>query len=1475
MSERADNTLNQCLRKVWLRAQRKHLLGGLLAFVRWFVPLFLLTIVIDRFAYFPSWLRALCAMALLLVAFRQAWRHGWSKLNGFNATGTAKQIERAAGGMDSLLVTAVQFDKSGATPGTSAQMWELTQRQAYEAASKVEPDKVVKLSDLKKPLRVFAGIAAVFLLLTALQAPFLGAGFGRLFTPWLTIAYPTDTIIEPGEGELVIKEGAPARIEIKLSGDIPETAELALQTGKGRPREIDLDVVEGIATYELASASRDFTYRVKAGDARSQWRPVRVIKAPRLAQVKVELDYPEYMERETEILEALTMTVPEETKVNWELTLDTAIREATLHRDGEEDTPLDIGEDKRTLKLSETAAASRGYSFSWVEDAHGFDFTSPRNFLQVSADQSPRVELTLPMNNLNAMIGRPVDLAVRASDDHGIGSTNIIYRVNRRPEKTVQLAEPVRNGGGEQVLDWDYREAVDELKIGDTVSFLVEVADKYPGEGGPHEVRTETRRITFLSREDYLAEITKQMERLLSRVRTLYRQQRTAHELMLEIDPRDDSFVPTCQLEAIRQEIVREQLVETADEVQALLEDLAANNVSEAVESEMLASLRDSLRSIANEDVARAADLLRAQVGAASRDPGPAVSAVNKAARELAALVMQRGIGAAREVFARETRMLSDELSRLRLALMTAAPEKADFLADRHKDVAIWTQTLLDQLSASMRYDEKALAVLGLSRRIHNLRTNGLIGTIRETAELAKAGEFEAAASLQYPLIRPLLESEFTMRSGSRYAQLRGLREQLTAIIADHTSLLADTRQAEDFDRESASLAARQTKLREVLVLADLPFIPAPRAGIFDMKLPPVPPSDAVRLEAEQHIGQAITQLQNGEQDAAVASQGKALTALESLDSILDVWSVELAKMALGVSASVTDARDRVGAFEQLEAQQIGLLEQTEEAAFDEKNPPSLLEDQKSLIEEVAFFRKELTTGDNENNTELYPLVDRLDAAAVAMNKAAGKLSASSLEDALEPQENAAVYLAEARDLAASQVVRLNLIQQLIGFQQSVARASDGMADVVGGQNDLIEATEVADEEALAALIPPQKNLLQCLSDIAPSLDLVAARLDVGTPLVFAASDVEDALLAMEDGDAEDAAEIQEIAVESLEKVNGLVSEIAVQTGYVAEVVEFLSDSQSIATKLAYRQRQLREAVDAGDLPVEQKKLSAEAAEYGKLLTEVAGRVDFDKLSEELKEKFEGMDFSLDFNTPALRMNEAGKALGAGEDASPGMASAEAALQSNSDQINVIIEMLNGLPSVPVNNTSEPELVRLIDVLDIASKQRVLLRRTNELAEEELPALATDQSGIIKKLERYREGELAAPELAAVFSRMETIPGALKDSNRSESIEAQVSADTTLRHFIVQWALVLNTAIPPTSSSDSEILTESETDDLYTTDPAGFVADFVSGEAPEDQESEWEILGTRNRAALNQNFARELPLEYRATLKNYYERVAE
>ena len=49
----------------------------------------------------------------------------------------------------------------------------------------------------------------------------------------------------------------------------------------------------------------------------------------------------------------------------------------------------------------------------------------------------------------------------------------------------------------------------------------------------------------------------------------------------------------------------------------------------------------------------------------------------------------------------------------------------------------------------------------------------------------------------------------------------------------------------------------------------------------------------------------------------------------------------------------------------------------------------------------------------------------------------------------------------------------------------------------------------------------------------------------------------------------------------------------------------------------------------------------------------------------------------------------------------------------------------------------------------------------------------------------------------------------------------------------------------------------------------------LNGDKPKGGSLEWQVLGRRDRAALNENFARELPLEYRAILKDYYEMLTE
>ena len=128
--------------------------------------------------------------------------------------------------------------------------------------------------------------------------------------------------------------------------------------------------------------------------------------------------------------------------------------------------------------------------------------------------------------------------------------------------------------------------------------------------------------------------------------------------------------------------------------------------------------------------------------------------------------------------------------------------------------------------------------------------------------------------------------------------------------------------------------------------------------------------------------------------------------------------------------------------------------------------------------------------------------------------------------------------------------------------------------------------------------------------------------------------------------------------------------------------------------------------------------------------------------------------------------------------------------------------------------------------------------------------------------------------LEAASSQLVAAATAMESSDQDTIKLHQKAAMQTLRQFIIEQALLLETAVPPAVAQDAAPDAGGEGRDGESDFAAGFIYDFVSGEAPKDQRTGRKVRGDRNRAALNQNFARELPLEYRGLLKNYYERVA-
>ena len=1463
--------LDSRMRTVWRRGQTLHLTAGILACWRWAIPLFLTGVIMDWLVDVPAAGRGMLLITLLAISLYQAWRCGWRNLRAFNATYTALQLEAHHGGLDSLLVSAVQLRDPKAVAGVSESLRNKTCRLAEEAASILRPEKAVPFRGLRRPATIALLLAGLIGICAVAGGPFFTAGLSRIFAPWLAVAYPTYTRLDLGAGDLVVKQGASAQIKARVSGIVPNTAKLLLRTGEGRPREIILDITDGTCTYTIASASRDFSYQIKAGDARSALHQVRVIPAPRIEQVKVDLQFPAYLERASETVEALTLTVPEGTGINWQLTLDRPVRNATFLRDGEKPLELHVSEDGLRVKFNAMASDSRGYCFEWVEKERGFDFTSSRYYLQVASDQPPRVELTSPATNLSAMLGRPLDLIVRAQDDHAIATAEVTYRVNRRQDESVELPSRLRNGEGEQSIDWDYRTALPDLDIGDTVSFAVEVSDHYPGPPGPHHTRSETRRITFLSKEEYLEQIARKIDRLLSRVRSLYRQERAAHELVLKMDPGDNSFRQTCQLEAVRQEMIRSQLNDTAGEVQALLDDLAANNVSDAAAGASLEKVRLALLDIAASHIAQAASLLRDQSGAAegnqeAEELHVAARAINTAARELGSLVLLRDIDAAHEVYAREARMLAQAQAYVRwrtVADKTASPQEE--LAEQQDELAIWTDRLISDLQKGLRYDKRPLAVLRLIRSVKDLRGAQTEEKMRQAGTFIRQGKAELASGLQADLVRILLNAEFSVRLSGAYSTLLQTRDDMVLLAQHQTQLRGKVAglSSEEFEAQWTPIALQQTRLRRQLLTILLPSIPAPRAQLFDEALPLAPPVEAMLAEADRAMAEAVARITADQQDAAADQQRNAEQALVDVTQIVDRWSVEMGLQTQGLSTLVAATSERLSRIEEFEARIIGLLEKTDIAAAENEKVDELAEPQLILADELARFHQDLGKRHQaEPDQDLPPLLSRLHESQRAMSAAVQSLSSNAAEEAIENQEQAADALAEAYAIVVAQNERLGLLQDLLMFQRAVGFANGYMADIVAEQQDLLTTTETADAKDLTKLLPVFANLRTCMEDVAPLLDLVAGRLDVGTPLVFARTDFEDAMAAVENGDTLEAIDAQDVAAESLEEVQALIQAVQTQTGYVAEIVEYLHRATSNVALTQYQQEELRKKLATAEedqltaLAEEQRALLAQAENDGRQFAAATGMPEFTEPSTLMRE--------------ALAQWEAGDAAAAADQ----LELASVVLAENAEALFAVIRVLHGLPSIEVNTQTTSELVRLVDVLAAASSHTRLFRQTQAAAPQALDGLEDQQRDLAQRCLEIAQSGPPHALLAAARDHLSEAVSAFESSDPQALRRSQQAAVEQLRHFIIEQALILDTAKPPAVATEGDPTADGEGSDSESAFTAGFISDFVSGEAPKDKRTEWKVLGDRTRAALNQNFARELPLEYRGLLKNYYERVA-
>ena len=1507
MSEnRQQENLFSYVKAVWLRAQKLHLAAGVLALCRWIIPLFLAVMAIDWLMDLPTVLRAAGLAGLLSVSALKAWRCGWLDVRAFNPAHTALRIEDNIGGFESLLVSAVQLRAGELSPGTSESLRDMACSRAEQAVTPLQPTDAVDYQVLRRPVIIVGLLSLIIGVFAVVNGPLLAVGATRIFAPWTTIPYPTRTQLDLTSGDMIVQEGGSVKLKADVSGVIPGHAKLALRTGTGKSRGHELPITNDACEYTIESVFRGFEYRILAGDARSPWRSVQVIASPRIERAEVSLEFPPYTNRSDETVEALTLTVPEDTSINWSLTLDRAVSKAEFKPAGAKAIPLDISPDGRTVTMRRVAAESRAYSFSWVEREHDFAFTGPSHHLQVMPDQRPHVELTSPKGNLYATLGRKLELAFRGRDDHGIGESVVAYRVNKTGEEKVSFSVPAPGDGSEQTVDWDYRKVLGDLAIGDSVSFVVELTDRYPGKGGPHRVRSAARRMTFLSREDYLKHIAKQKRRLLSRLRAIYREERGVHATIRNLDPSADVFIQTCQLEAVRQDLMRERLGVLVGRMHDLMEDLAANNITDKSETQTLARLHTDLQTVAEKHVGRAASALRALAGASNKassggpNPAVAVRMVDNAARELGCLVLQIGFREATEVMARELHAIAETQALLRLQTMLSPGtpnDKTELLSNTQNQLAQWLVRLLGALPQDKETTiEDALVAFNLSRLTKKLRSVGVDTKMLETVALIRksaSGDSGKAARLQAAVISSLLHAEFRLRIGAEHEALVKAGDLFGLQVSDQKKLRVEITVLTDeqFKQRQAEFARAQVALQMKLQLLLMPEIPAPRARLFDIDLPSPPPVEKLLASAEGAMKKSAALIDAGDRDKALIQQQQAETSFDALVQIvrqrIDVMT-EMQRVGALIGAAGNYSTEIV----LFEERQLGLLEKTEDAADDKANSAHLALLEQKLLDDVERFKNRIIEQNKSRATsgqDASAILNSLDKIARLMTSAVSSLKGNQPAKAIDQQEAVIDVIGQAVALLDGQTTNLSSFATVLTDTRIALRPGPYVADIQAEQRDLVVVTGKAKPADLPHYAIVQKNLVHAVNAVLNSLEALSHRVEVGTVMLFAKDDMSEASIAILANDLEEAADAQTVVAESLQKLLVKLRAVTPQYSYMLEVTEFFQGIVSEGLIIHAEQSQLCEklltAPDGASLDElidQQRRLESRAKTYGSGLHKVTGQKSYGA--------------SAGYMSAAISQLKTGDRAAALKQ----MKLADDTLGADMEKLLNLMELFSHVLKPPPGPVPTPEAVIVLDVLAIASGQKTLYRKTQSVSPEQVAGFAARQTelatrcgALLKRVDshakRYMSSAASSTEAPAgqqkrlgnFFAHSHAkITGAnklmleaaskLKGGSVGEAITGQQKAGELLRHFLIEYInefLAVPGPVPGDASLKPPI--ESLGDDLTLFSPGA-----ISGSKPKGGRQEWQVLGRRDRAALNENFARELPLEYRAILKDYYERLA-
>lgn len=382
-------------------------------------------------------------------------------------------------------------------------------------------DSIIDLRENRRYLKYLAIPFVAFALIALVNQKIITqsaeriVNFDQEYTPQAPFRFYID------HEKLVTFPNEDFELNIHLEGEaLPDAAYLVI----GQQRLKLVEKKAGSFFYLFEKPQQDISFQVEAAGFYSDTYILRIVSRPELMALHVQLSFPRYIGRPTQVLQNIgNLEVPEGTRVTWTLATANTRNASILFSSEQAPKPMQSVDDQ-SFTYGKGFSNPDSYSISLVnENSSNKDQISYQ--VDVIKDQYP----TLTVDQLrDSALFQTILLAGMIKDDYGITRLALQYQLTRQGANEISSTIPLEISASPQ-QNFFYRWNLDSLHLngGDRLQYYMEVWDN-DGVHGHKSTRSVVYQFERPGDEAFKSEIKRsqstaerEMERSISKAKSL------------------------------------------------------------------------------------------------------------------------------------------------------------------------------------------------------------------------------------------------------------------------------------------------------------------------------------------------------------------------------------------------------------------------------------------------------------------------------------------------------------------------------------------------------------------------------------------------------------------------------------------------------------------------------------------------------------------------------------------------------------------------------------------------------------------------------------------------------------------------------------------------------------------------------------------------------------------------------------------